>query len=235
MTSDPSAGEVLPPGAVERPVLTIGLDFANTAEWHAGPTPDEQLTSYHAAVAWAREGGILNEAQAESLLAGAQARPAEEKEALGRIIALREAVYRIFTAVAHDRPPDPVDLQVLNLELRQALVHLRLDAAPESPPARADAPGASPVPGGVQQFAWTWTGVEDDLTSLLWPVARAAASLLTSAQLPRVRECAGHPCGWLFLDHSKNGSRRWCDMASCGNRAKARRHRERGKGEGQGR
>ena len=56
---------------------------------------------------------------------------------------------------------------------------------------------------------------------------RSAAELLTSPDLPLVRECAGYDCGWLFMDTTKNRSRRWCDMATCGNRAKGRRHYER--------
>ncbi|MCL4370559.1 MAG: CGNR zinc finger domain-containing protein [Chloroflexi bacterium] len=59
---------------------------------------------------------------------------------------------------------------------------------------------------------------------MLWPVARSAGELLTSSELGRVRKCAGYPCGRLFLDTSRNQSRRWCDMKSCGNLAKARRH-----------
>ena len=58
----------------------------------------------------------------------------------------------------------------------------------------------------------------------LWPIARSAAHLLTSAELTRVRECDGTSCNWLFFDRSRGGSRRWCSMESCGNRAKARRH-----------
>lgn len=189
------------------------------------------MTSYAVAVGWARRTGILDDAQAESLLAQARARPAEEREALERVIALREAVYHIFSAAACDRSPDPSDLQILNTELRGALAHLRVDAPPAAPTAPLEGLGVTPGTGGTQRFDWTWTGVADDLTSLLWPVAREAADLLTSPQLSRVRECAGHPCGWLFLDRSKNGSRRWCDMADCGNRAKARRYRERKKGE----
>jgi len=50
--------------------------------------------------------------------------------------------------------------------------------------------------------------------------------LLTSSQrLNQVRQCRGDNCGWLFVDGSKNHSRRWCDMRDCGNRAKVRRHR----------
>jgi predicted RNA-binding Zn ribbon-like protein len=62
---------------------------------------------------------------------------------------------------------------------------------------------------------------------MLSPVAWSVAELLMSEDLHRVRECAGPDCGWLFMDTSKNGSRRWCSMETCGNRAKARRHRER--------
>jgi predicted RNA-binding Zn ribbon-like protein len=64
---------------------------------------------------------------------------------------------------------------------------------------------------------------------MLAPVVRAAADLATSAELSRIRECGSDTCFWLFLDRSKNGTRRWCDMKVCGNRAKARRHYQRGK------
>jgi predicted RNA-binding Zn ribbon-like protein len=62
------------------------------------------------------------------------------------------------------------------------------------------------------------------MDQMLWPVARSAAELLTSERAGRVRECASETCSWLFLDGSRNGRRKWCDMASCGNRAKARRY-----------
>jgi predicted RNA-binding Zn ribbon-like protein len=62
---------------------------------------------------------------------------------------------------------------------------------------------------------------------MLWPVARSAAELLSSESVDRVRECASSTCTWLFIDDSRNRRRRWCDMASCGNRAKARRYYER--------
>jgi predicted RNA-binding Zn ribbon-like protein len=219
-------------GVLDQADLAAALDFANTAEWHAGAEPGERLTSYQVAVQWARTKGILSDADAEHLVARARAHPAEEEQALKRILALREALYRIFSAIAAGSGPDHADVQVLHAELGEALVHLRLGVAPAAPlgPGEPPEPGV-PEPPGAPQFAWTWTGMGDEPTSLLWPVTRSAASLLTSPQLTRVRECAGHPCGWLFLDHSKNGSRRWCDMADCGNRAKARRYRARKKEE----
>ena len=70
---------------------------------------------------------------------------------------------------------------------------------------------------------------EGALDRPLWPVLRSAAALLTSDDIARIRECAAERCAWLFIDHSRNRSRRWCDMRDCGNRAKARRHYARAK------
>ena len=96
-------------------------------------------------------------------------------------------------------------LDALNEEVSNALAHGRL------------------APTG-EGFGWIWPGFADEPESLLWPVAKSAADLLTSERLARVRECAGGTCGWLFIDTSKNHSRRWCDMRDCGNVAKAKRH-----------
>jgi predicted RNA-binding Zn ribbon-like protein len=85
---------------------------------------------------------------------------------------------------------------------------------------------AGVVPTG-SRFEWEWPGVALDLDRVTWWVARSAAELLTSKNLTFVRECASYDCGWLFLDTTKNRSRRWCDMRTCGNRAKSRRHYER--------
>jgi len=73
-------------------------------------------------------------------------------------------------------------------------------------------------------FEWSLSCGDEGAAPILAPVIRAAADLLTSPDAGRVRECGSDTCSWLFLDRSKNGTRRWCDMAVCGNRAKARRH-----------
>ena len=70
---------------------------------------------------------------------------------------------------------------------------------------------------------WSLPADGDALERPLWEVACSAADLLTSPELDRVKECASTTCEWVFLDRSKNRSRRWCDMSDCGNRAKARR------------
>ncbi len=184
------------------------LDFANTADWHAGPQPEERLTSYEALVAWSERAGILSGDEAERLLGEAERRPQEAEAVLRRAVSLREAIYRLFAALAHGRPVDEADLAELNAALAAALPGLRVVQE-----------------GG--NFAWAWAAASGDLERMLWPVVRSAADLLTSADLARVRQCAGDPCGWLFIDSSRNHSRRWCDMADCGNRAKARRHYQR--------
>jgi predicted RNA-binding Zn ribbon-like protein len=79
-------------------------------------------------------------------------------------------------------------------------------------------------------FVWDWHEVDGVLELPIWIVARSAADLLVSSELERVRECAGEKCDWLFLDASRNQSRRWCDMAACGNRAKAQRNYARRRG-----
>ena len=91
----------------------------------------------------------------------------------------------------------------------------------------ADMLGRSRLAPAGGDLAWAWGGDEDALDRPLWAVARAAAALLTGPGLERVRACPGVGCGWLFLDTSRNRSRRWCDMRDCGNRAKARRHYQR--------
>jgi predicted RNA-binding Zn ribbon-like protein len=186
----------------------LSLDFANTADWHATDQPIEFLTSYAELVAWSRHLGILTKAEAQRLLEGAARHPAEASAVLARTIALREAVYRLYSSIAHGLAPQASDLAIFNAELSAALAHSRLVPTAEG-------------------FAWDWPGDEHALDQMLWPVVHDAAELLTSEELKRVGQCIDDRCGWLFLDLSRNRSRRWCSMKDCGNRAKARRHYQR--------
>jgi predicted RNA-binding Zn ribbon-like protein len=184
------------------------LAFTDTVDWRKSDHPEELLTSYADLVSWGQDVGILTNEDADHLLQQAQHRPKEANAIFERAIVLREAIYRIFEAAADERPPESRDLDILNGALSEALARLRL------------------VPTG-EGFAWDWTDRDDALDRMLWPVVRLAADLLTSQRLGRVGQCPG--CGWLFLDSSRNRSRRWCTMEVCGNRAKARRHYERQK------
>lgn len=190
------------------------LEFANTAEWHASDQPEESLHSYNDLVAWAQRVGLLTRAEAQPLIDEATRHPDQAATTLEQAITLREAVYRIFSAVAAGRPAQTTDLAIMNKMLIAT-------------------PGRLEIVSTADGFAWQWAGPEDALDRLLWPIARSAADLLTSAELSRVGECADdRGCGWLFLDTSRNHSRRWCDIKDCGNRAKARRHYARQKKSG---
>jgi predicted RNA-binding Zn ribbon-like protein len=181
------------------------LDFTNSVSDRAGEAPVERLRSYADLVAWARQAGVVDQDEAAALTLRSAERPAAAEQALAGAIDLREILFRLFVGVAAGEPPPPADLAALNERLPGALGHLRV--APEG-----------------DGFAWRWAEDPGALDPMLAPIVRSAADLLTGPDLAAVRECASGACRWLFLDRSRNRSRRWCDMKVCGNRAKARRH-----------
>jgi len=184
------------------------LDFANTVDWPDGDRRHESLNSYSDLVSWSRHVGILTESEARQLVQEARRRPRAAKEVLRRAVTLREAVYRIFSAIASKISPNALDLTTLNAELNEAMTRVRI----------------VPTDGG---YSWAYATEGNALDRMLWPLARSASDLLTSDKLDRISKCSAEDCGWLFLDMSRNRSRRWCDMRDCGNRAKARRHYQR--------
>jgi predicted RNA-binding Zn ribbon-like protein len=184
----------------------LPLDFANTTAWHASAQPQEMLKDYSTLVVWSRDADLLTEHEVQYLLAEAKDQPSETSTVLAKAIELRETLYRIFSAVANDKEAKRTDLSFLNVALTEALKQTRIISTSSG-------------------FEWSWADGEETFDRMLWPIVRAAANLLTSEDLNRIGECADdRGCGWLFLDTSRNSSRRWCSMDSCGNRAKARRH-----------
>jgi predicted RNA-binding Zn ribbon-like protein len=182
------------------------LDFVNTVDPRHAPERHEYLDDYAGLVAWGVHAGAIETSQGERLREVAAGDPAEAGRELGRAIRLREALYSLFSRAGRGQPPAPADLGVLQAELNRAMPHLRLAWSPA---------------GYVRE----WEHGGPALDQVLWPVTGSAAEMLTHGPLERIRECPGQgTCGWLFLDLSKNASRRWCDMRVCGNRAKARRH-----------
>jgi predicted RNA-binding Zn ribbon-like protein len=166
------------------------LDFVNTVGGRSGNAVlRDKLASYEDLMRWSRLAGLPPARAARS--GGA---------VLRRAIALREALFRIFTG----KRPRAADLNIFQRELSMARSHERLTAT----------------------FEWAWDRPEA-ADRVLWEVVRSAAELLTSRDREKIRRCAGEECGWLFLDTSRNHSRQWCDMRDCGNRAKVRRFRER--------
>jgi predicted RNA-binding Zn ribbon-like protein len=188
------------------------LDFANTVDHRAAAHPEELLTDYFRLLRWGEEAGVITNKAAEHLRAAGQAAPGRARSTLRNAIALRDAIYDVFSAVAQQQAAPEVQLAVLNRAIQHALKHTQ-------------------IVYGNRQFTWDWVCPEDSFDSVLWPVARAAVDLLTSQELIHVRRCAADRCAWLFLDTTKNHRRRWCEMKTCGNRAKAKAYYERRKSE----
>jgi predicted RNA-binding Zn ribbon-like protein len=187
------------------------LDFCNTADGDINSGKwDDWIADYPALVEWMQSGGALSDEQATVLRKQAALHPGEAAQVMDSAHALRLVMFHLFSAVAEECQPDESDVAAFNQHLQMALDHLRVS------------------PGTTGQFIWRWSD-EVNLASPLWPVVWSAARLLTSEQVRLVRECSGADCSWLFLDTSRNHSRRWCDMKGCGNRAKAHRHYQRSK------
>jgi predicted RNA-binding Zn ribbon-like protein len=182
------------------------LDFTNTAEFHASDDPDEKLESYPDLVSWSQAAGLLNKTESRDLLRLVDREPGKAEKTLENALNLREIIYRIISAVAHGDSPDTADLPTFNQHLSAAL-------------------RKSQISPSDQGFSWSWQEAEDPADRILWTLVREAANLITSEQIKRVGECADdRGCGYLFIDTSRNHSRRWCSMEDCGNRAKAQRH-----------
>ncbi len=195
---------------------SVAADFTNTLDGSRVRPGTDRLARYADVVEFARQAGLVDTAQAKRLLAAAARHPQKATEVYRRAIALREAMWRTFDRVAQDREAAADDVAGLGAEAADAMAH-----------ARVARDGAG--------YGWRWPETED-LARPLWPIAHAAALLLMSDELRgRVRECASDTCDWLFLDRTRNASRRWCDMSGCGNRAKVRAFRERQKRSASGR
>jgi predicted RNA-binding Zn ribbon-like protein len=186
----------------------LALDFVNTVS--SRPTPErlDRLSEYSKLVVFGEESGVLRRPVPDRLYRIAREVTGHGETALQQAVRLREALFEIFAAVAEHRPVPGNALALLNFAVQESAAHSRIVHA-------------------NRRFVVEWIGMDSYLDSLVWPIARSAADLLTSEELATLRICASDDCAWLFLDQTKNHRRRWCDMKTCGNRVKARRHYER--------
>lgn len=186
---------------------TRALGFVNTLSARPTAAPVESLSSYDALVDWARAEKIVSAAVAARLLSAGRRHPHQAASTLARAVALREALYALCVALDLGRPPSAAVLDAVAGEVAASYAAGRLV---------------------LHERALQWvSSADEDLNRVVWEVARAAGRLVTSPQLAKVRVCAAPDCGWLFLDDTRNRSRRWCDMKICGNREKIRRYRAR--------
>lgn len=182
------------------------LDFTNTVHSRRGPDK-EYLGSYADFLEWCGRVGLLNEAQRSRLLQLAQREPRQADAALRKAVNIRELIYRQMTRAMRRSPPDEADSRRF----------MRL---------YGQAHAASQMVRTADAFGNRWA-LDASLEAPLWPMIHSAGGLLFSERIQRVKECDG--CGWLFLDKSKNQSRRWCRMNDCGAQNKMRKYLKRKK------
>jgi predicted RNA-binding Zn ribbon-like protein len=196
----------------------LALDFANTVDDPEGPERYDHAGTYPELVGWSVRIGVLTPGQADALLVAAEEHPRASSAALRRAHALRRILIDVFTEIATmnsarpaitERSTPSAHWADLRPFVTDAMAHADLEPRPEVEGRR---------PTGYQ-LTWPETTRPD---SMLRPIGLAALDLLRGSQLSRLKKCAG--CPWLFLDQSKNLSRRWCVMSICGTDEKIRRY-----------
>ncbi len=176
----------------------VTLDFLNTAEGRDEPGGGDALKLPEHLRAWGQRRGLLSpEAR----------RSSSDRQELSRALEARELLYGVFSARAHGREPAAEDLGRLS----------KLVAAAHR--------AGELTPGPDGRIEWRWS--PEELASVRHVVVHAASALLAEIPAGRLKQCPGERCGWLFLDTTKRGNRRWCSMEECGREAKVARRRSR--------
>ncbi|UCH62173.1 MAG: ABATE domain-containing protein [Fidelibacterota bacterium] len=181
------------------------LEFTNTVDRYEAEDTGDSLLDYTDLVRWAEKVQVIGGDEAKQLLVRASRDRGAAEAALRKAKRLRATIYQIFAAIAQDQRPSTTNLDQLNRILTRVQSQVHIVSRPEG-------------------FGWAWQAGGFDLEAVLWPVVRSAAELLTTDEVHKISQCNGGDCTWLFVDKSKNHSRKWCDMETCGNRVKSRRH-----------
>jgi predicted RNA-binding Zn ribbon-like protein len=181
------------------------LDLVNTTDWTRRGPENERLTDFSQLTGWAEGAGILSSRGAAALRSRARVKPREAEAAYRAALKTRHVLHALFTEVAIGRRSGD-ELGEFNQLLGRSLEHMRI------------------VPGkGQHAFRLSWEEPETRLDAIPWPVVWSAATLLASDEWSQIRICGGEDCGWMYVDRSRNGLRRWCQMETCGTREKSRR------------
>ncbi len=199
----------------------LWLDFVNTDDAARTRESERQgerldaLDSFDRFIRWLVAAGVLDNERAVALLRRAQQQPTGASAALYEARRIRNVLRAL--AERGERSTSPADgaTQLAISEINRILGRSTGSRRVEP---RTD--------GG---FARNFVTAGDVFAALLAPIIETAADALVTGELARVHRCANASCGRVFHDGSRNGKRRWCDMATCGNRAKAARHRRKAK------
>ena len=195
---------------------TVALDFVNTVSgMRSSGSPRDRLQAYPDLVYWAEQVGLLDAKRAAPLYALAEDAAQRAAASFALAIRRREALHDVTLAAIDGRPTPEAALEIVNAWIADALAHRRFHAK---------------APGKFEPALEE----DGDLLAFLRPVALDAAELLehevSNGLVGVCEERLAGRCAWLFLDATRNHSRRFCSMKECGNRAKQRRHYQRSKG-----
>jgi predicted RNA-binding Zn ribbon-like protein len=182
------------------------FDFVNTHELVDG-VPKDHFKSLSEALDWFVDRGVIHLEGADLIRAVDESRPALGEENLSRIRTVRGALRELADAIVEERLPDSTALATVNRALHARQV-IELVAGPN---------------GWSVDHRHVGDPIDDALARIADPMVRE----LADGHPERIRVCANDRCQWVFYDASRSGRRRWCDMTTCGNRAKAARHRAR--------
>jgi predicted RNA-binding Zn ribbon-like protein len=183
------------------------LDLINTVDWTSRGPERELLESYEQLTRWSEGAGVVDAGTARRLRRLGEAHPRAAGAALGLALQARRVLQEVFSAIARGEAAEP-GVARFNHMLQEAV--RTLEVAPAS---------------GTTGYRWRWRGEESDLRAPVWRVLWSGASLLLSDEIGNVRVCDSEDCGWMFVDRSRNGLRRWCQMRTCGTMEKTRRRR----------
>jgi predicted RNA-binding Zn ribbon-like protein len=186
------------------------LDFVNTIDNPFAATPTELLTGYDNLLRFVLQAELITERQCRELKKHAVGRE-ERSEVLAEALHLRESLATLLYALLENEEPGESILLDLEAIFKTTADHRQLVF-------RSKTSTKSSL-----ELGWEYKDVARDIHSPVWLIAQAANDLLTSPQPLQINRCLNPTCQWLFLDTSKNHTRRWCDMKVCGNRQKARR------------
>jgi predicted RNA-binding Zn ribbon-like protein len=190
--------------------ISTGLAFVNTLEYERGQ-PIDHLDSYATALHWFREHDLLHADMLETELARDRLDPDGGQRTLARIGRVRAAMRELTDATVERRPPGQRDLDEINRALRTHYTWYLV-----------------PAHDGV---SLDHRHEGDPIAGALARLVESVASEVSEGRPELLRVCANDDCRWVFHDTSRTGRRKWCDMATCGNRAKVARHREKRRAE----
>jgi predicted RNA-binding Zn ribbon-like protein len=176
------------------------LDFVNTIPDRFDGSNRDHLQSFNDLIYWARKAKMIDSGGSASLEKLANGNERKAKDFFTEAIQLRSLIYSLFHPVSQQQRLKASDLEQFNKLVSKYFPFLQLAVERDG-------------------FAEQWNFESNHFYSITAPIVKSAYELLLSDKLHRVKQCPN--CGWLFLDTTKNGKRRWCSMQDCGSAVKA--------------